>query len=249
MSINIGQDNDDGRFYDGYIDLAVADDFHFNIAAAREKLDTGGGATNQWSMGFGNISQYAFSWNLSYEWWGNSNVLVTRNTIIDLSYFKNNWDWIFGVEEGELEIFGLSSSRVIDHDAYRLGLGYSSESMYWELTYQLHDYGFDMERLNFPEVIFLFRPALLQIITPDSKQRATALAHDESVFRVGWLANKYTVEMYYQLIESSVTRETDKYIGLRFSKQLTSAVDLNIEVSHIQDGGPTSTSIGLIYSW
>jgi len=247
VSINSGKDNEGTKFYGGYIDLAMGENTHFNLAGSKQEFE--GEGTAQWSLGFGHILQNEFSWDVNYAWWGDVGVLETRNLMVDLSYFKERWSWLLGLEKGELEIHGLSLSTKIDHDAYELGFGYSNTHMYWDLSYKKHDYSLDLRKLDFPLIAFILRPLLLHIITPGAQQQASALADSETSLRIGWVEDEYIVEANYQLVESAVTAETDAFIGLSISKQLTSSFNIKVELGHVVDNGPTSAGVTLIYSW
>jgi len=248
ISVNAGQDDEDGTFYGGYLDLAMTDNFYLNMASSvfRPKLST---ETSQWSLGFGNNPQNDFSWNIDYERWGNSSVLETSNILIDLNIYSDNWSGLLKIESGKVTLQGSSTSTDIEHRALGAGFGYSGEHIYWNLSHQRHSYARDLRALNFSPILFILKPALLRIITPGSQQQATVLADSETALRIGWFENAYTAEVAYQWIESAVTGEVSEFSRLNISKQMTPAINLAIELGHIAGGGPTSAALILGYAW
>jgi len=247
LSINAGQDNEDGTFYGGYLDLAVTDDFYLKLSnsVSRQKLAT---ETSQWSLGFGNNPQNYFLWNINYERWGNSSVLETSNIIADLNMYGDNWNGLIKMETGKVTLQGLSLSTDIEHRSLGLGFGYNNQHLYWSFSHQRHNYAKDLSKLNFSPILFILKPILLRIITPGSQQQATALADNETIFRIGWGENKYTTEAAYQWIESAVTNEVSEFARLNISRQITASINLGVELGHII-GGPTSAAVILDYAW
>ncbi len=246
ISINSGKDNDGGSYYGGVIDLAITDNYQFNLAGSRQKAKE---ETSRWSWGIGNNPQNNFTWNLAYEWWGDSDIFETHDLNINLNYFNKSWTWIFGIEKGDFELHGLLAATKVDHRAYELGIGKTNNNLYWKISHQIHDYGLDPGRLNFPQILFFLNPRLLYIVTPKSQQQASVLADYESVLQLGWAGEEYRFETNYQIIKSAVTKEIDNIIGLSVSKQLTVFLNITIEFTRVMEIGTTGAGIEMIYSW
>jgi len=248
ISVNAGQDDNDGTFYGGYLDLAVTENFYLKMSnsVSSQKLAT---ETTLWSVGFGNNPQNDFSWDINYERWGNSSVLETSNILVNLNIYNGNWNGLIDVEAGKVTIQGSVISTDIEHRALGLGFGYSGQNSYWSLSHKRHNYARDLSSLNFSPILFILKPILLRIITPGSQQQATALADNESVLRIGWVEDVYTTEAAYQWVESAVTGQANKFVRLNISKQITPAINLGVELGHIVGGGPTSAALILGYAW
>ena len=246
---NGGGDSDSGVYYGLETYFSITDRLNASFGSNRQEFEDTD-STDDWFIAVDHRLTAYLDWQLSYEWWGVSDVLETADTQIKLYLYGDAWNGILGPEIGDVTLFtnpfiqqtaGISSGD-IDHEAYIVGLGYNASNAFFELTYTKHDYGVDLSLLPYvPRLWFIFKPETLM--------QSTALTDEEIELVLGLVKKENSVELSYSALESAVTGETSRYLGLLLNKQLSAELALGFEMDMPLDDGPVSAGVLMTYSW
>ncbi len=247
--LNGGGDSDSGVYYGLDTRFSIGDRWNASFGSNRQEFEDSD-TTDDWYLSVDHQLTAYMDWQLSYEWWGVSDVLETADTEIKLYFYGDAWSGILGAQAGDVTLFtnpfiqqtvGIDSGK-IDHDAYIVGFGYSARNAFFELTYTRHDYGVDLSLLPFvPRLWFIFKPETLM--------QSTALSDEEIELVLGLVKKDHSMELSYSALESAVTGDTSRYLGLLLNKQLNADLALGFEMDMPLDDGPVSAGVLMTYSW
>ena len=247
LQLNAGVDTDADVYYGLQGDFSLNDRFSLVLGTNRQELED---HTEDWLVGVEYQAGTNIDWSLAYQWWGVVDVLETRDSTLKLYIYGDAWYGMAGIESGEVEFFtnalvqqtsGIFSGA-IDHEAYSLGIGYSTLNTFAELSHTRHDYVSDLSLLPFvPRLWFIFKPETLL--------QSTALADYETELVLGLTKDDHQMQLSYSRVKSVVTMNSEAYLGLLLSKQLNPETSLGFEINMPLDEGAVSVGLLINFSW
>lgn len=231
-----------GQYADALLHLALLDSFYVEAGAQQQNLDS---TTDGWNAALGNGELSTLEWQLGTDFWGETDVLETRNNSLFLTYHGLNWSLGLGYESGELRLFTTrlinQRSTSLDHQALHYRIDWLGEHLGWGLEVVEHDYEKDLRGLNLPLLQYVIKPAAID--------QASALALRESRFYVDRYFQDDSLQLSFSRIQSAVTRDTFQYASVTYNRDLNPSLDLSLNLQLPLSEGVSSAGINLILSW
>ncbi len=255
ISLTTGLDNDNGRLFDAYLDIALTEEL-------RLSLGTGASTSKNTESSFTTRSQQvtisgyhkqpnlsALNWSLSYQTWGGKDTIETRDSNISIGYsFNNSWHFSIDYETGQLALFikpQFSRKAVAinsDRHAWRFSTSYSHQTGSFWLSVLQRKYD-----KNLPAISQHGR--IQRAIKHNALSQAYTLSKDELTLGYEWFFDTLDLGTDYHRLVSVIDSQRSHYFSIFSRFYVNQHLSINLRIEQEIDASSTLYTAGVGFSW
>lgn len=204
--------------------------------------------TSDWSVGIGSNPLNDFSVRIDTAWTGDTDVLETRDNIIETSTKLAHWLFLLGYQSGEAEIFLPASplikrsSYTVDRSAWHVGVGYNWNIVSLSVEHRRFDYAENIRiAANDTSIRNLIRSYVLS--------QAESLADQQTSVRLGIINNNNGMDIQFNRITSAIDLIASDYVTIVATHYFAEDFSLGLQWEKPLDMGNATLGVNAGWQW
>ncbi|MBI3187457.1 MAG: hypothetical protein HYZ31_06310 [Gammaproteobacteria bacterium] len=244
LLVNAGSDLDGARYYGVSLSQAV-DAAQLYVSGNKQRYAV---TTSDWSVGVGSNPFNDFSVRVDVAWSGKTEVLETRDNIIESTTRYNSWLFLLGYQYGEAEIFLPRSQLIqrrsfeVDRTAWHTGLGYSWMLVSMRLEHRQFDYA---ENIRIAENITSLRNLIRTFVL----NQAEALADKQTSVSIDVIKNNIGVDARFSRITSAIDLKSSDYATVEATYYFDADYSLAVQWDKALESDTATVGVNVGWQW